>query len=816
MKLQPLLNRALGARAFCAGIVLTGIVLPQALLYGPSLTGKKILLPLDLLAQQYMPRTPEVRSLRHHDFVLSDQIYVYEPARRFAAQEFTAGRLPLWDPYCYCGAPFAGFQKYAPLMLLYYWFPSPWTLAWIQLLKSVLAGTGAYLFFRRALGVSFWPAAIGAWCYPLTGFFALWQGYPLSWTVPWFPWLLLATDWTIRRPFGMGGPALALVTSLLIISGAIDIAGQALLAAGIYAAWCLIDEYGKKLATRRGAAGATAAALAWGLGILLAAPYLLPLVEYTKSGARMAKRESGAEERPPIGLQALPQTVLPKIYGSTQSNSFWIGASGNLLESPAAAYTGLLATLFLAPLAWCSSRHRSVNLLWLFLGFLALSWDLNVPGFVAILRLPVLNMFSHNRFVFATSFAILSLAVVGFEVLRHGVPAWRVWFWIPAGILCILLIWCLLRVTSLPEPIATELARRDVPPDWLGRIQTSYVRNYFAGAMCCLLAVAGWGVVRSSSKVGAWLGPLLGGLLIGELLWFGYDINPQCDPHLYYPPIPVLERLSKEPPGRVLGIGCLPPLLNETYHFRDIRGYDAVDPLRLMEILGIVQDPRFGSPSYAATLNYVPRLGFSAAGQIEVPKLISMLNVRYLVFRGAPKKVKPLLQDFDYWVVENKDALPRTFVPQRVEAVPDKAETLKRLAAEGFDPRITAFVPDAIDLPTDCRGSAEIVDEIPTRVTVAANMQTAGLLVLADLWYEGWQAQVDGRDVPIMRANHALRGVLLPAGRSILVFTYEPHSLSVGVRLMLTAVVALASWLTLSALRAFRGRALSVQGIPHG
>ena len=43
-------------------------------------------------------------------------------------------------------------------------------------------------------------------------------------------------------------------------------------------------------------------AVGWGLGFLLAAPYILPVLEYTHTGARMARRSAGEEERPPVGL----------------------------------------------------------------------------------------------------------------------------------------------------------------------------------------------------------------------------------------------------------------------------------------------------------------------------------------------------------------------------------------------------------------------------------------------------------------------------------------------------------------------------------
>jgi hypothetical protein len=75
----------------------------------------------------------------------------------------------------------------------------------------------------------------------------------------------------------------------------------------------------------------------------------------------MIRRSSGFEDRPPIGLEALPQVALPMMYGSTHKDSRYISRAGCLQESAAGGYAGLIASLFLAPLAWCSPRHRSMR-----------------------------------------------------------------------------------------------------------------------------------------------------------------------------------------------------------------------------------------------------------------------------------------------------------------------------------------------------------------------------------------------------------------------------------------------------------------------
>ena len=61
-----------------------------------------------------------------------------------------------------------------------------------------------------------------------------------------------------------------------------------------------------------------------------------------------------------------------------------------------------------------------------------------------------------------------------------------------------------------------------------------------------------------------------------------------------------------------------------------------------------------------------------------------------------------------------------------------------------------------------------------------AALQEPGLLVLSDLHYPGWKAEVDGRDVPIERVDYALRGVPLDAGNHLVVFRYEPLSWRLG------------------------------------
>jgi len=59
-------------------------------------------------------------------------------------------------------------------------------------------------------------------------------------------------------------------------------------------------------------------------------------------------------------------------------------------------------------------------------------------------------------------------------------------------------------------------------------------------------------------------------------------------------------------------------------------------------------------------------------------------------------------------------------------------------------------------------------------------MRSRGLVVLTDRWDPGWVAYLDGVPVRILRVDHALRGVVAPAGLHTLRFRYQPTSLIWG------------------------------------
>ena len=87
----------------------------------------------------------------------------------------------------------------------------------------------------------------------------------------------------------------------------------------------------------------------------------------------------------------------------------------------------------------------------------------------------------------------------------------------------------------------------------------------------------------------------------------------------------------------------------------------------------------------------------------------------------------------------------------------------------------TLVVHDAPLLNGTDSGSVEIIDYSDTIVRLTVNSGSETYLYLADAYYPGWQAHVNGEDVTVYRANVMFRAVRVPAGDSVVTFNFVPR-----------------------------------------
>lgn len=804
-----------GARWCCsppiAACLIAGWSLPALFVFGAAcFKGHTINCPSDLLMLPGFHTAPESSPAEQvkNDTTLMDLVQLAAPAREFMAQEYRHGRIPVWNPYIFCGAPFAVANKFSPFELLYVAFPVPQILIWMQLAQSVVMGLGTYLFLNRSLAVSRPAAVLGSVLSPYLGFLTVWQGFTgLTASVCCLPWLLNFTDAAFRRPFSNAVSCLALSTTFAVVCGATDITALVLVTAGLRMLWNCAASCNLK----RIRAGAISTTAGWILGLSIASPHLLPLLEYSGSGARMAQRSAGAEERPPIGMEALWQLVVPEFFGGSRALVPYLGPAGNMAESTGGAYLGLATLLCITLCMPLFKGWRRELLFWIPVALLGLSWQIDFPGVVSLQRLWPLNMLSWNRWVFITAFTQLVLAALAFDAFTQK-PIGRIYARGAAvAVLSVAVI--MLVVHQVPsadffEPLQIEMARRvglGASAEHIRNMLVEWRRGWGIAAGACF-ALAGSFLLESTSNGRKTIaaGTLVLALCL-EPVMFARLQRRVAPAHTYFPRVPLFAALRSLPPGRILGVQCLPPNLAQPWHLRDVRGYDAVDPKNITRLLRLAACRDDNSPEYARTQWLVPALAPTTDGSMRLSPILDMLNVRYVVLPSKPLfSDVPIMEGDGFWILENKRVMPRSFVPRNVVPASDE-HALEMMSSLDFDPAAVAYTELGTVRVSHSEGNVTIDADNAVYLRMTAAMHRPGVVVISDSWHPDWTVRVDGIAATPLRLNTAVRGVHVAAGRHEIVWEYRPHTMLRTAWLAGISLLACLAWLMIDFIRKPRG-----------
>ena len=141
-----------------------------------------------------------------------DFLYYYLPYWDYVNEALRAGRLPLWNPYLFAGAPLQANPQamlFYPLRWLFVPFSAEKGILFSAALHAWLAGAFTYLLARRAAKVGPLPALVAGLIFALNGWATGLLGHPNRWaTLPWLPaalwlWEMLPSaedQRTLRNP----------------------------------------------------------------------------------------------------------------------------------------------------------------------------------------------------------------------------------------------------------------------------------------------------------------------------------------------------------------------------------------------------------------------------------------------------------------------------------------------------------------------------------------------------------------------------------------------------------------------------------------
>ncbi len=682
------------------------------------------------------------------------------PTYRFAAAELSQGRLPLWNPTLYGGAPFigdiqAGFL-YPPTLALLLVAPAfPYTtLQGLAVGHLFWAGLGMYVLLRMLR----WPAA------PVSRPAAFFAAVAFAFADPllihlgnlnliavlsWLPWVLAA----FVRGLQGAGWRWASIAALLFAVGSYAGHAQSTLYIGLALVlltigWMATAAFAPA-STRRGWWRPAALLLVTGvLAGLLLAPLLLPALELTRYAVRgdFTYQDTVAYSLAPV--QLLAGLVTPSLFGRGPA-LHW-----SLWERVELPYLGA-PVLILAVCGLVLARPEVRQRLWMWVGMagfgliVALGIYTVVHGWLTLL-LPMFDQFrAPARAVILWAVGMSVLAAVGFDAVAVRMARSRaVTAFLGGGA-------ALLALSVLAGYALLFVTQAD---------GTAFLRASLA-VLALVIAFASWlgswaliAARQHNRLTFAAFSGLMIALLYIELAAAGaYTDISESDPTQGFQHDAVIAFLRSDPD------------LFRIDTRTDLQGVWQPDTAALagLQDVGGIDNP-------LALRSYTD---FWEATGGRATRLYDLLNVKYvLVKEGTPlpdgKFVKAFGPAQGVEVYENQDFLPRAW-----------------LASADAD-LSNLPIPAAVT-------AAQVTEYTATRMSFQVTAPAPGRLILSEFWYPGWTATVNGAAAAIDPVNGALRSVAVPTGAATVTLTYWPATLTWGLIAAGVGLVLLAAliWL---------------------
>lgn len=775
--LATLRRRPLLAASLLYAVIALAMV-GQGLLPGRTLSSSDYL----WTGAPWSASTPEGVRLFGANGELADSVAAFQPFTQETIRRLP--RPPLWSPAIMGGRPFLANMQSAvlsPFSLPSYVLPFWWSLGVVAALKLFVAALGAFVL-ARALGQRFAGSLLAGLAYGMSLYMVTWLAWPLASVWALLPWLLAATDRVVRRPDAAGVAALAGVTGAQLLAGHPESSFHAGVAALLFGVLRLSRvEPGRRLRRVAGVAGGFAA------GAALAAIVLLPFLELLALSGDVAQRSgrdpSHIRRAYALGL-ALPE--------------YWGRPTQVMLEpfiNARAFYAGALPLLLSGLAVLRPSRERIAVAAAAVVSLLVV---IGIPPFFDVVNLlPGFSQAVNTRLGIMVCLGVALLAGWGLDDLlarrRPGGRAALAALW--AAVLApvaLVLVHAPVDLGRLPAAAALAAGVKDA----------TYEPKLVLAGLLPLAAAVAWLVLAGSGAAlvtAVWRGrlspgraaPLAVALVAADLLRFGIGENPSIPlGHARQPATRAIEILRERLPARFTGTVPdfgITPLNADTamrYGLQDARGYDYPVERRY---------DRLWRKAVAPRIPFIPPTTLAAATP-QALRGLSLLGVRSLVAQTTDRSLEaPGLRvaydGRDARIYDNARALPRAWMVERQRVAGSEDEALRAVLDPATPLRTEAVVerpvpglagPAATPRARATAPPVRITRYAEEDVDLAATARRPSLVILSDVFYPGWKARVDGREVPIERVDYLLRGVPVPAGAHRIELRYRPWTFTAG------------------------------------
>jgi hypothetical protein len=636
-------------------------------------------------------------------------------------------QIPLWSPTILSGFPFAA----NPLSGL--WYPPGWLALITPLplgfnlligIHLILGGLGMHSLMKEE-GLGHAASLLSGLAFALMPkvFSHYGAGHlTLLFAIPLTPWLL----WS-QRVYGKpreGKKHLRIPPGLVL--------GLVFLADVRWGAYAFILWWAYSIFHRRSRWGKLVLNLSSQsiLGLLLAAPLLVPLVEYSFLSTRSML---GAED---VLIYSLPiVNLLGLLFPNGEGLHEWVLYSGGIV-------------FLLALSALVSSKWRRNKLFWagLFLVSVTMSLGSEIPGSKLVAGLPLVSLLRvPSRALFLTGISLAVLAGYGVETIftasskdiSRKINAILILF---VGFSVSLAIGLFILQGEIPKAIIWGSSGLIMSSVWI------------------------WlGVNLKKLPVGVWLS----GVFIIALLDLGFvdlkSFQGRSSPQVFAEGEAVAQFLSSQS-GDFRTYSPSYSIPQQTSVRYGLQMADGVDPLQFGEYVQFM-DEATGIPrdEYSVTIPPYADGNPRIDNGLYSPKTdkLGLLNVGYIVseFEMSDPDLNLVKEIEGSFIYENANYLPRAWIAS-------KGDNL------------------------DSMSQVDFLAKSPNHLVLSAT--GPGSLTVSEIDYPGWQAKVDGHKETILTRDGVLMGVDLTPGKHEIEFSFRPRSVTIGVVLFFFGLAGLA------------------------
>ncbi len=711
-----------------------------------------------------------------HKPVVDDAFRHLYPLRVLASDLMKQGQLPLWNPYNAAGTPLLAIMHpgyLTPFGFFFFLFSPPTAWSLYILLQPILLGISMY-WYARILRLSPKAALFASLVLLFSGFTVARMEYgEFLYILSGLPVLLGITEVLRKRPSNRVVWVIPLVVFLLFLSGQPHMIVYVL---GVFALYALV-RLPLTLALRVGALSL--------LGVGTAAVQLVPSFELYSLATIGRHTSEFIFDRFLLPFSHLATILIPNYFGNQATYNYF----GPHDYTETIAYIGIIPVFF-AILAFGKGKGRRVSIFFAMLAVASVLTTLQWFGarLFYLLPLPVLSADVPSRIFVLTTFSIAVLAGIGFDrwekkhiSMRLSTPV--LGFFAVLGIVIGATIFAYLRAWPCPSVA--------IPQCRLISVRTTALEVASFG-----LFFLGASMVRHKSR---FFIPLILVFVVG---WYNANkFLPFSPREMIFPKAPVLTALQTlTGDERFFGIGSAHIRTNLATAYR-LLSPEYFDPLHVRRFAELISYANTGDRQKGITRSDV-LLVHDATPSAEIAlrrsRLLDLVSVSHLVFRTdelpPSAGVVPAWQDATWYITTRPSALPRAYIVSAAEVISDARAQLERLFDPSFNPQQTVLLeePPKEEIAPGASGRIASVAYYAQSVVADVEADAPVFLVLTDTWYPGWIARVDGKEVPIYRANYTFRAVVVPQSAHEVVFSYEPRSVRIG---LVISIASLIAWL---------------------